>query len=106
MRAGLLDRVITLDRATVTVDANGTPQPSWATYATMRAQLLTNATKEQALKSFGEETDVARAFRIRWIDGVLLSDRLTYNSDHYRIVEVKEIGRREGLEIGTLRVTA
>ena len=105
MRAGPLDRVVTLDRVTVTVDDNGTPQQAWTTYATMRAQLLTNATHEQALKSFGEETDIARAWRMRWIDGVLLADRVTYSGASYRIVEIKEIGRREVLEIGTLQVT-
>jgi head-tail adaptor len=106
MRAGTLDRVVTLDRVTVTVDANGTPQQAWTTYATMRAELLTNSTKEQALKSFGEDTDIARVWRMRWIDGVLLADRVTYAGASYRIVAITELGRREGLEIGGLLVTA
>lgn len=105
IQAGTLDRIVSLNRVTVTVDENGTPQQSWTTYASMYAQLLTNATKEQALKSFGEETDIARVWRMRWIDGVVLADTIIYAGYSYRIVEIKEIGRREGLEIGSLLVT-
>ena len=40
MRAGLMDRVITIDRASVTLDANGTPQTTWTVFATPYAQLI------------------------------------------------------------------
>jgi SPP1 family predicted phage head-tail adaptor len=38
-------------------------------------------------------------FRIRYRSDVLMTDRLVYDSVNYDIVQVSEIGRREGLEL-------
>jgi SPP1 family predicted phage head-tail adaptor len=106
MRAGNLDRVITIEAAVTTVDPNGTPQETWATFATMRAQLLQRSTAEMMLKGYGEETGETTGFRIRWLDGVRLAHRVAYNFEHYRITDIREIGRREALELRCLKVTS
>jgi len=105
MRAGLLDRVIVINAPTVAPDDNGTPQTTWATFATLRAQLLQRSTAEMMLKSFGEETGETTGFRIRWLDGLTLAMQVTYNGDTYRILNVKEIGRRVAQELTCLKVT-
>ena len=106
IQPGKMDRRVTLSHNTPTLDGAGVPQPTWTPYATMWAQLLTNTTKEADLRAFGEETDIGRVWVMRWIDGLLLGDAVTYEIDglQYRIVSIREIGRREALEVGTLLV--
>ena len=106
MRAGLLDRVITINSVTTTVDAFGTQIETWAAFATMRAQLLQRSTDEFMLKDFGDDTKIIVAFRTRWLDGVTLAMQVAYNGATYRITEIKEIGRREALELRCLDITS
>jgi SPP1 family predicted phage head-tail adaptor len=105
MRASNLDRLIVIEADLTTVDVNGVPQQTWTAFATMRAQLLQRSTNEFLLKGYGEDDNVTTGFRIRWLDGVRLTQRVAYNGERYRITEIKEIGRRVALELRCLRVT-
>jgi len=98
MKAGKLDRKITLERETEIVDEFGTVSRHWLAVATIHAQLV-QASTDEFLTSFGEAGTVARVFRIRHRDGVLLTDRVTHNGRAFNIVELTEIGRRVGLEL-------
>ena len=44
MRAGNLDRVIIIQRATTVIGLAGTPVETWAAIATLRAQLIETTT--------------------------------------------------------------
>ncbi|WP_353641964.1 phage head closure protein [Mesorhizobium sp. WSM2239] len=101
MRAGKLDRIITIERATTTVDDYGTPAEGWAILATIRAQLI-QGTAEEFIRSFGTATESAVIFRIRYLDGITLADRVTHAGRTFDLKEVKELGRREGLELRCL----
>lgn len=101
MRAGLLTKTITIERATVTVDDYGTPANSWATLATVRAQVLQQST-EDFMRNFGASTEAAIVFRIRWADGIAPGDRVTHDGQSYTLKEVKELGRREGMDLRCL----
>ena len=46
IRAGSLDRVITIERATTSIADDGTPTTTWATVATMRAELVRKVADE------------------------------------------------------------
>lgn len=98
MRAGKLDRTIVIERATTAVDDYGTPHQVWATVATERAQLVQSST-EEFMRTFGASSEVLVAFRIRHMDGLKVADRVTHGGDIYDIKEIKELGRREGLEL-------
>src|SRR5579872_483900 len=102
MRAGKMDRRITIDQASTVVDDNGTPQETWTTFAACWAELLQRSTAEFMQKDMGEDTHIVVAFRVRWIDGVGLANRVTYNGVQYRLTDIKEIGRREALELRCL----
>jgi SPP1 family predicted phage head-tail adaptor len=106
MRAGLMDRVITIKAPTVTVDANGTPQTTWSTFWHGYAQLIQRSTNEFLLKALGEDTEILAVFRIRWVDGVALNMTVVYNGVTSRIVDIKEIGRREALELRCIAITS
>lgn len=98
MRAGKLTKSITIERVTTTVDEYGTPIEGWATVATVRAQII-QSTTEEFMKGWGTSTEAAIVFRIRHLDGITPADRVTYDGRAYDLKEIKELGRREGLDL-------
>src|SRR5262245_26543489 len=98
IRAGKLDRVITIDRATTTIDASGAPQEAWSTVATMRAELV-DASADEIMRQNGANSETTITLRTWFTPGVTLADRVTYDGRPFNIKSVKEIGRRRGLEI-------
>jgi len=98
MRAGRLDRTITLQALSSTVDEYGSPAESWTTLATVRAQIV-QASTEESLRRYGETDSLVVVFRIRWLSGVTTDHRIQYEGRNLNIREVKEIGRRRGLEL-------
>lgn len=110
MSAGQFDRIIQLQSPTTTVDANGTPQKTWATYATPWAKLLQLSTQEFVLKGLGEDTEIVAAYRIRWLEGVTLAHQVVHVGANvtttFRITDIKEIGRHEYLDLRCVAVTS
>ncbi len=98
MRAGKLDKTITIQHFTSTVDDFGTPIETWANVATVRAQLI-QSTTEEFMRSFGQSSETAAIFRIRYLDSIATTDRVSFSGQLYDIKEVKELGRREGLDL-------
>lgn len=98
MRAGKLDKSITIERFATTVDDFGTETEAWTPVATVRAQLI-QASTEEAIRAFGTNSESVSVFRIRHHDGIVLADRVVYAGQAYDLKEVKELGRREGLEL-------
>jgi len=106
MRAGKLDRTIVVQRATVVGDDGyGNQILGWAPLATLRAQLVQSST-EEFIRDSGAAGEEAVVFRTRFLDGVSIADRVAYGGHTHNIVELKEIGRRRGLELRTVRLGA
>lgn len=103
MRAGNLDRVIEIQRRTTGLDLYGAPIETWAPVATMRAQLLKNATDNQEGQR-GDFTSAVSIFRIRYLDCVTLESAVTCQGQQFQIIGISEIGRRMGLELTCQRV--
>jgi SPP1 family predicted phage head-tail adaptor len=103
MRAGKLDRTIRIDRYNATsVDDYGTPGDSWEVLATLRAQVV-QASTDEFIRSQGAVVETVIIFRTRFLSGVTTADRIHYQDGDFNIKEVKEIGRREGLELRCVR---
>lgn len=113
MRAGKLDKTICIERAGTVVDDFGTPSQGWEEIATTKAQIIQSST-EEFMKSYGSDATQAVVFRIRWRNDVRVTDRISlremkepawniWEARKLEIVEIKELGRRDGLE---LRCTA
>ena len=98
IRAGKLDRTITIERVTMTPNDAGTPQETWAVLVTLRAELLDSAATE-TVNGAGENTERAIAFRTRFYPGVTVADRISYEGQSFNLRQVKELGRRRGLEL-------
>lgn len=103
MRAGKLDRRIVLQRFTETRDEYNEPVQTWATLATRWASYepLSDGEKFSASETAAE---ASARFVIRYSTAVRdlnPKDRLMFEGVTYQIIRVKEIGRREGIEITT-----
>lgn len=98
MRSGKLDRVITIQRLGEVPDEFGRSAETWADVQTLRASLIQASTSE-FFRDFGTSPETAIIFRTRFLDGVTTADRVSYEGKAHDIREVKEIGRRRGLEI-------
>ncbi|MCA0257139.1 MAG: phage head closure protein [Proteobacteria bacterium] len=104
MRAGRLDRVITIQQYTETVNDLGTPSFAWASLTVMRAQIIQTNT-EEFIRAFGASDETVIIFRTRFHDGVALADRVVFDGDIFNIKDIKEVGRRRGLEIRCVRAS-
>ena len=98
MRAGRLDREIVIEKLTTTKNEFGTPNEVWTAIGCACAELL-QSTAVEFLRGYGEAQTIVAVFRIRWIDGVTTEHRVRYDGKHLHIREIKEIGRRRGLEL-------
>jgi SPP1 family predicted phage head-tail adaptor len=75
------------------------PRATWSALATMRAQLVEASADEFMRQGLGQLTERTVLFRTRFLEGVTTVDRVTYDGRIYTISGVKELGRRNGLEI-------
>lgn len=105
MRSGKLDRLINIQSFSSTVDDYGTPAETWAPLATVRAQII-EASTEEYQRAYGEGGSTSIVFRIRWLAGVSVDDRVVYDGTPLNIRDIKEIGRRKGLELRCEEVRA
>lgn len=103
MRAGKLDRTIVIQIPTTTVDDYGTPVETWATLATIRAEMLQSTAKEWQ-RDYGASSETAIIFRVRYLANVALPCRIVHNGETYDLKETKEIGRRRVLELRCIRI--
>ncbi|MBX9452644.1 MAG: phage head closure protein [Mesorhizobium sp.] len=104
MRAGKLDRAITIERKTETVTPSGSVVTAWTNIATVRAEIVQQSASE-FLTGFGEAETGTIIFRIRYLAGITTADRITYEGTAYNIKEIAEIGRRRGLELRAVAVS-
>lgn len=103
LKAGDLDRRIVIQRFTETRDEYNEPVRSWTTLATVSASYepLSDAEVYRAGETIAE---ASARFVVRYsttLAGLNPKDRLTFDGDTWQILRVKEVGRREGLEITT-----
>lgn len=98
MRSGRLDRTITIETNTPTQNSFGELIDSWATLATVPAQYIPARGGERftAQQVYGQSV---ATFKIRYRTDVDVEDRITFDSKTWDILDIRELGRREGLEI-------
>lgn len=97
MRSGKLDRTIKVQSFTSTVNDYGTPIETWTDVATVRAQIIQSSTEEFLTNGASDETTII--FRTRYFSPIGGTSRIIFESEEYNVREVKEIGRRKGLDL-------
>lgn len=98
MRAGKLDRRITIQEKSVTTSARGELVETWADVLTVWAQARPNRGSER----FGMMQTVGSAvmtFHLRYRADVTVLNRVSYDGKIWDILDVREIGRHVVTEI-------
>ena len=103
MRAGLLDRTIYVERVATAPSDSGAVAEAWTRVATLRAQLVQTSV-EEFMRAYGASSEAVVVFRTRYLSGVTLADRISYGGMTFNVKDIKEIGRRKGLELRCERV--
>lgn len=101
MRAGKLDRRISIQSKTFSQSDSGEEVVSWGTIATIWAEKIENRGAERfAAKQLTGSSVVT--FRFRWSDTTLpitVEHQIVFAGRVYDITDVREIGRHEGIEV-------
>ncbi|WP_370286957.1 phage head closure protein [Pseudooceanicola nanhaiensis] len=100
MNGRQLDRRVTIERATMIDDGFGQVE-SWAPLVTTWASKR-DVSDAERIRAGSVSAEITTRFRLRWrsvIATVTPKDRLVHEGRVYNIFSVKEIGRREGVEI-------
>ncbi|MBP2611416.1 phage head closure protein [Agrobacterium pusense] len=97
MRSGKLDRTIKVQSFTSTVNEYGTPVQAWTDVATARAQIIQSSTEEFLTNGASDTTSII--FRTRYFGPIVPKSRILFEGEEYNVREVKEIGRRKGLDL-------
>ncbi|HVV43179.1 MAG TPA: phage head closure protein [Nitrobacter sp.] len=98
-----MDRTITIQRFSSTVDDFGTPVETWSDLMTLRAQQVQTSTDEY-IRGYGASDETIIIFRTWWHADVTTADRVVYAGENYNIKETRELGRRAGLELRCQRI--
>lgn len=98
MRAGALDREITIEVAAESVSAAGETVQVWSTFAECWAAVKPLSATER-FKSDARHSARVSVFTIRYVSGVLRTMRIVYEGLNWRILGIAEVNRREGLDI-------
>lgn len=102
MRAGDLDRRITIRRATTAQDSgSGEEIETWADLATVWASWR-RASARETLAAAEVAAAISDVFVCRWSPvtaTITPKDRIVYGGKTYNIEAVAEVGRREGIEL-------
>lgn len=108
MHAGKLDRRVQFKRAAVIDDGYQERPGQYVSYGSPVWASKSEIRDAEKFRAGGVGLDVQARFSVRWssfTSGITRRDRLTCEGEEYGIVGIKEIGRREGLEITAARVT-
>jgi head-tail adaptor len=97
MRAGSLDKKLTVQRSAQIIDAYGVLNMRWTTIHELRAKVV-QASSDEFLSSAGMASGSATLFRIQFVP-VEATDRILFNSQIYDIKATNEIGHKKRLEI-------
>ncbi len=98
LNIGKMDRRITIERESETVKPSGSIIKAWATVATVWAEIVQQTTNE-FFTGYGEAETGTVIFRVRYRPGITTANRVTYAGQVYDLKEIKELGRRDGLEL-------
>lgn len=99
MRAGTLDRRITIQREEVVGDDGfGNEIMDWVDYAERSASFVQQGGREFFAQA-AIQSERRVVFRCRWVEGVTPAYRVICDGETYNIYEARRIGRKVALEL-------
>lgn len=99
-RPGKMDRRVIIEARTLTQDGTGTRVETWATSATVWAELAKDDGK-QIEAADGDRTATMKHFRIRYRTLSETTNRISYGGKAYEIKGIEEEGRQDTLLVTT-----
>jgi SPP1 family predicted phage head-tail adaptor len=103
MKSERLDRRITIEQQTETIDGYGQRVKTWSVLNTCWASVVLNIGR-QIVASQNIVTERTVDFKIRYRTDLNLNMRIIYNDTYYNIEDINELGREDGLMIKTTRL--
>jgi SPP1 family predicted phage head-tail adaptor len=103
MKSERLDRRITIEQQTETIDGYGQRVKTWSVLTTCWASVVLNIGR-QTVASQNIVTERTVDFKIRYRTDLNLNMRIIYNDTYYNIEDINELGREDGLMIKTTRL--
>lgn len=103
MRAGRLDRRITIQSKTEVIDVYGQRTLTWATFLTVWSDPIEMLGGEQTQDN-NRSTKRMVDFRVRWNSTITNEMRILWENEFYKIEDIKEISRQDGLIIRTSKL--
>jgi len=100
MKAGIMDRRIVVQVKTETTDTNGQRTLTWNTHLTV----WSNPVEKDGLeKTDNNNRSTMRMvnFRTRYNSTITNEMRILWDNEYYKIEDIKELGRQDGLMINT-----
>ena len=98
MRAGMLDRRITIQNKSESIDVYGQRTLTWATFLTVWANPFQKDGMEQTTDS-NRTTKRMVNFKVRWNSTITNEMRIIWDSEYYKIEDIKELSRQDGMII-------
>lgn len=95
---GRMDRRITIQRLSGSMDGAGQQSETWTDVATVWAQVIPQRGDErfQARQILGRAVTV---FKIRYLSGLLRTDRIVFDGTNYDVHDIRILGRNDKIEI-------
>jgi len=104
MLAATLNRVITIQKRTLTVDTLGTPQEVWSDIRSTRSGVYYTGGSKSWESDQQQELHVsAVVFIFRYMSEFNYDCRIKYDGDIYDITSIEKLGRRDGFRVVTRR---
>lgn len=98
MRAGRMDRQITIEKPNGTLSGFGEPIDEWSVLAAVWADVQPQSGRE-FMAGGGEQATSNMIFVIHYRADLNRNMRIVYEGETYDIKAIREIGRRAGMEI-------
>jgi len=103
MQPGALDRLIVIEEEVKTKDSvTGQTKSTWTYVGKFWAHLRAPRTESEEDWAFTAKREIPLEkyiFTIRFFSGLTVKHRLTYDDKYFDIVSLKEVGRRQWLQI-------
>lgn len=100
MNIGKMDRKVEVQTPAVTVDTFGQRNETWSTRVTAWASKRDEFANERV--EAGQVVEVVRTtWTMRYDSTVKATHRILYGGEHYYILGIVELGRKEGMQILT-----
>lgn len=98
VRAGELDRQVQIYRASLSETEVGAPTPTWSLHKTLWAR-RDDISGREFLQMNRESTAQLARFKAWYDSDITTKDILRDNSVDFDIINVRELGRQEGIEL-------